>query len=223
MSLSEQRQDFSRRQKGKTLQAALMVFVVGLCATMIAGLWDDVRYDLSDQALRDLGRAEEADLDPAALPDDSYVQISGVIGNRGAVVKGGRVSSLIYPERWYRQLVGSPILIEIEVGDDEARRERFGMFNDLTLRGRARRIHAHGDYQSVVAFYRQRYGYEIPPHGVVISVDRVPGQQHGALIGVLLLGLVALTNVALLVFVVRRKPRLDAAAAAESGGRAGPG
>lgn len=216
MSLSEQRRDFSRRQKGKTLQAALMVFVVGLCGTMIAGLVDDVRYDLSAQPLRDLGRAEEARLDPGELPDDSYVQIAGLIGNRGAVVKGGRVSSLIYPERWYRQLVGSPILIEVEVGEDEARRERFGMFSDLTVRGRARRIHAHDDYQSVVAFYRQRYGYEIPPNGVVIEVDRIPGQQHGALIGTILLALVALSNVALLVFVMRRKPRLDARPPAES-------
>ncbi|MFH1807768.1 MAG: hypothetical protein ABIJ09_03430 [Pseudomonadota bacterium] len=212
MSLSEQRQQFSRRQRGKTLQAALMVFVIGLCGTMIADLWDDVRYDLSTQPVRDLGRAEEASLDLAEVPDDCYVKIRGIIGNRGAVVKGGRVSALVYPERWYRQLVGSPILIEIEVGEDEARRERYSMFTELTIQGRARRLHAHSEFANVLAFYKNRYGYEVPPRGVVISVDRIPGQQHGALIGVILLCLVALSNIGLLVLLIRRKPRIEATA-----------
>lgn len=217
MSHAEAMRGFRAQRRNRMLHGMLMLFVVGLCGYMIRDLLDDLRYDLGSQPRLDLGRVEGADIAGQIGEGDRYVQLTGIIGNRGAVVSGGRVSSLLNPERWYRQLVGNPLVLEIEVGDDEVKRERYQMFTEVTVEGRARFIQRnHNEYESIITFFKQRFGYDLPAHAIIVTVDRVPGKQKKSLIVVIFIAGVALLYVFLIVFfVLRRKPLVQADAEPE--------
>lgn len=209
MGFSEAMRQRGRGQRNKLLHGLLMIGVVVLCGYMIRDLWDDVLYELSGQKQTDLGRAEGVNLGEIVGNRDLYVKVAGIVSNRGAVVKAGKVGSMIRPERWYRQLVGCAAFLEIEV-DDESKKQRYQMFTDVTVSGRGRLLRRSGDYDNIVTFFKKQYGYTIPQHAVVISVDHSPGSKYGAIIGSALLGLVACINVFLFIFVLRRKPRVVA-------------
>lgn len=216
MGYSESISGFRRQERMKLMHAVLMAVVVYLCGYMIWDLQDDVRYDLSTQSVVDLGRIEEtasAELIAKLGSGDRFVRVSGIVSNRGAVVKAGRMGSMLRPDRWYRQLMGGAVFLEIEVPEGEAgerNQQRFQMFADVQLEGRGRLMHASEDYVSVIDFFKQYYGYDVPAEAIVVTVDRRPGQRLGATIGSALLGLVALINILVFLFVLRRKPRVDA-------------
>lgn len=210
MKLTEERTAYRRRQRGKALQALLMLFVIGLCGYMIRDQWDDLSYDLSEQSLVDLGRAEGSDPGTTVGDRDLFVRISGITSSRGAMIKAGRLGSLLRSDRWYRQLVGAPVFLEIEVGQDEAMKQRYPVFAEVDAEGRGRLLRSSSDYDGIVSFFQQHYGYEMPENALVISVDRRPGGSYGSLVTSGLLGLVALLNLTLLVFVLLRKPRVEA-------------
>lgn len=210
MSITQAKAQHRSQQQRKLMHGLLMIAVSAVCVYMIADLWPGLRYDLSSQAVRDLGRAEGLDLKSLNLREDSFVRVKGITNNRGATVKGGQVSSRLLSERWYRQLAGSAIFLEIEVGDDEAERERFGMFTEVKVQGRLRFLRAHSDYANVIAFFKQHFNYEVPDYAVVITVDRVPGGSLRTLYAVMALTLVMLINIAVFVLVLRKRPVIDA-------------
>lgn len=197
--------DSHRRPSRLWLHTLLMVFVMALCGYMIVDLWDDVRYDLSDQTPIELGRAEGADFAARIGDGDHYVRASGIVSNRGAVIKAGRLGALLRPELWYRQLIGAPVFLELDVTADPTTKERFALFTDVTVEGRGRRLFGTSDYASLVPFFQARFGYKIPDNAVVITVGRLPGGQHRALLACVLLGLVGVINLALFVMVLRRQ------------------
>ena len=210
MGMSEAKARHRNEQKRKLMHAVLMFAVSGICLYMIADLWPGLRYDLSSKSLRDLGRAEGLDIRALKIPEDSFVQVKGITSNRGATVKGGQVSSWILKERWFRQLAGSAIILEAEVGQDEALRKRFAMFSEITVKGRLRYIHKHSDYDNVLNFFKQHYHYDVPPYAVVITVDRVPGGSYKSLLAALALLAVLLINIVVFFWLLRRKPVVDA-------------
>lgn len=201
---------YRRKQQGKLLQALLMLGVIALCIYMVRDQWDDVRYDLSEQELLDLGRAEGADPGAEVGERDLYVRITGITSSRGAMVKSGRLGSLLRSDRWYRQLVGAPVFLEIEVGQDEVLQDRFPVFAEVSAQGRGRLLRSSSDYDGIVKFFKERYGYDMPETSLVISVDRVPGGSYGSLVTTALLVLVALINIGLFVFILVRRPRVVA-------------
>lgn len=213
MKLSEAVRTHLRRQQGRLLQGLLMVGVTVLCGYMIADQWDDLRYDLSSQQLLDLGRVEGSDPGAKVGERDLYVRIQGITSSRGAVVKAGRLGSLLRSDRWYRQMVGAAVFLEIEVGSDDELKERYPVFAEVTAEGRGRLMRSSSDYDGIVKFFREHYGYEMPATALVVTVDRAPGGSYVALVTVLVLFLIALLNMALLIFVLLRKPPVPADAA----------
>lgn len=210
MGMSEAKAQHRNKQKHKLMHTVLMLAVSGLCLFMIADLWPGLMYDLSSKKLRDLGRAEGLDIKSLKIPEDSFVQIKGITGTRGATVKGSQASSWLMPERWFRQLVGSAIILEAKVGQDKKLRDRFSMFSELTVKGRLRYIHKNSDYANVISFFKQHYHYDVPAYAVVITVNRVPGGSYKSLLAVLALLAVLLINIGTFFFVMRRKVVVNA-------------
>lgn len=210
MGMTEAKARHRSGQKRKLMHALLMFAVSAVCLYMIADLWPGLRYDLSSKTMRDLGRAEGLDIRALKIPEDSFVKVKGITSTRGATVKGGRASSWLMPERWFRQLAGSAIILEAEVGQDKKLRERFSMFSEITVQGRLRYIHKHSDYANVLNFYKQHYHYDVPPYAVVITVNRVPGGSYKSLLGTLALIVVLLLNIGMFFFVLRRKTVVNA-------------
>lgn len=186
------------------LQAGLMLAVVGLCLYLVHDLWPDLRYSLAPQSAIDLGRAEGADFSAQLHDGDRFVRVTGIVSNRGAVVKWGRLGALWRSERWYRQLVGSSVFLELPAGADPNGTPALQTFADVTVEGRGRLFRTDAKYDEIASFIQHQYGYAVPDSAIVVAVDQRPGPRAGIAIGSALLGALALINVVGLAALLRR-------------------
>ncbi|MBN2357971.1 MAG: hypothetical protein JXR83_00865 [Deltaproteobacteria bacterium] len=194
------------------LQAALMLGVLGLCLYLVRDLWPDLRYQLLRQSEIELGRAEGADFSAQLMDGDRYVRLTGIVGNRGAVVRWGRLGALWRRQLWYRQLVGSSVFLEIPASPGEAADSRLQLFSEVTVAGRGRLFRRDAKFPEIASFMQKHYGYAVPDNAVVVAVGQRPGQRYGVLVGCALLGALALVNAIALAALLRRGWRQRASA-----------
>jgi len=195
------------------LQAALMLAVIGLCLYLVHDLWPDLRYSMTTQSELEFGRVEGADFSAQLRDGDRFVRVTGIVSNRGAVVRWGRLGALWRRELWYRQLVGSSVFLEMPAADNP-NGPPLQTFSDVTVEGRGRLFRTDSKFGEIAAFMQSQYSYAVPDSAVVIGVDQRPGQQVGILVGSALLGVLALVNVIALVALVRRGLRRGSRTAA---------
>jgi hypothetical protein len=210
---TEREPALAARHGVQLLQAGLMLAVIGLCLYLVHDLWPDLRYSMAPAAALELGRAEGADFAPQLIEGDRFVRVTGIVGNRGAVVKWGRLGALWRGELWYRQLVGSSVFLEVPAAVP-ADAPPLATFSDVTVEGRGRLFRDDAKFDEIAAFMQSQYGYSIPDGAVLIAVGQRPGAGAGIAVGCALLGLLALVNAVALVALLRRRWRPGSVAGA---------
>jgi hypothetical protein len=91
---------------------------------------DELAYFLKPQKLRDLGSVVSIKTFDD-IPDNSYIQISGILGNKAATVTGVRTGSFRYGPIQVRNVLGSPVFVEF---DETRYQKNFVPFQEIKVR-----------------------------------------------------------------------------------------
>lgn len=185
-------------QEGKRVRVvewhrvALTLFVCGLLAWACQPLLDEVRFHFSKQPLQELGDITGK---PAAeLPLETYVRLSGVLGNKAATIDGVRWGSLRTGPIQIRQLLGTPLYVEFP---QDAAHKKYQAFSRLSFEGRIVSFAPDSEIAIVRDFFKKRHGIEPPADARLLVVDERPGTLWPyiwACIGALALAILSVRN-----------------------------
>jgi hypothetical protein len=185
-------------QPHRVLLTLAVVFALGWLAWPAL---DEVAYHFSEPAALDLG--DVTLLGQQALPAERYVRVTGVLGNKAALVSGAfRPGSYRRGPVQLRQLLGSHIFAEFDQGELG---ERYTSFKRVTLEGRLVDFGPHSELAPARQYFLDRFGMVLPDDARVLIVGERPGQLWGYALLLALCALLSLVSVGFLVKSMREQ------------------
>jgi hypothetical protein len=181
----------------------LTILVVGVLAWLCWPLTDELAYHFSGQQKLDLGDVSTRGA-TGVLPENRYVGVSGILGNKAATVKGRRQGALRFGPIQVRQMLGAPIWVEF---DQDAKGDRFSAFTRVALEGRLVGFGPGTELEPVRAYFKKRHGVEVPAHARLLLLEEAPGGLWRYPIFFAACGLVALFSVWSTVGALRARQR----------------
>jgi hypothetical protein len=149
--------------------------IVLLC--VVCGFWytrfDELAYSMwQNPNVIELGDATSF-LEHSIKPN-SYVKITGILGNQAATLKGLRTGSLRYGTFQVRHLLGSKLYIEY---DQERYHQSFNPFTRVEISGRLVSFGPGSDLEKVRDFFARHYKRPIADNAMLVVVDEKPRSQ----------------------------------------------
>ncbi len=195
-------------QEGKRVRVVQphRLFLTGAVLFALAWLmWptrDELAYHFSSAQIMDLGAA--ASLDPQkTLPLEQPVRLTGVLGNKAAVLSGAfRPGSYRRGPVQVRQVLGAPIFVEF---DQDALGDQYTAFTQVTVEGRLTDFGPESELAAARNYFWERFGMRIPDDARVLVVSEMPGQMWRYPILLVLALLIAGTSVTFAVLSLRRR------------------
>lgn len=162
---------------------------------------DELAYHFSSAELLDLG--DVTALDPnATLPLDVPVRVTGVLGNKAAVISGTfRPGSYRGGPVQIRQMLGAPIFVEF---DQEALGDEYTAFTRVTVEGRLADFGKESELAVARSYFWERFGMVLPDDARVLIVGELPGQMWRYPILLVIAFLLAASSVTFAVLGLRR-------------------
>jgi len=148
------------------ISAALVVVLAWVCSQRI----DELLYHFSNQKILQLGDVTRL-LPDVKLPTERYVELTGVIGNKGALITGVRPGSFRLGPIQVRHLLGSQIFIEY---DQNKLNSQLPTFSRVTLSGRLVDFGPKSELWQVRNFFSGRLSMKISPDARLLIVDEKP-------------------------------------------------
>lgn len=145
----------------------------------IGWLWhnrfDELAYHTWSQSpLIELGDAVSFEKIREQIPTNSYVSVSGILGNKAASLSGLRAGSFRFGRYQVRHLLGSKLYIEY----DEAKyHSRFSPFTRITIKGRLTPFGPGSELNKVRVFFKDYYNQVVDDKAMLIVVDEEPRSQ----------------------------------------------
>lgn len=124
------------------------------------------------------------------IPLNSYVSVSGVLGNKAATLKGLRAATFRFGRFQVRHLLGSKLYVEY---DEAEYHKLFNPFTRITVKGRLTSFGHGSDLEKVREFFKQYYHQPVPDDALLIVVDEKPRSEF-------IYGILFIISLALLVF-----------------------
>lgn len=186
-------------QPHRLLLTVAVVFALGW---LVWPIQDEVAYHFSSEAVVDLG--DVTALDPeATLPLDAPVRLTGVLGNKAAVISGAfRPGSYRRGPVQIRQMLGAPIFVEF---DQDALGDEYTAFTRVTVEGRLASFGKDSELQVARAYFWERFGMTLPDDARVLIVGELPGQMWRYPILLVVALLLAGTSVTFALLGLRRR------------------
>lgn len=186
-------------QPHRLILTAAVVFALGWL------MWptrDELAYHFSSAEVVDLGDA--AALDPAEpLPLEVPVRVTGVLGNKAAVISGAfRPGSYRSGPVQVRQLLGAPIFVEF---DQDALGDEYTAFTRVTVEGRLSDFGPGSELEAARRYFWERFGLALPDDARVLIVGEMPGEMWRYPALLLLALLLAATSVTFAILGLRRR------------------
>lgn len=186
-------------QPHRLILTAAVVFALGW---LVWPTKDELAYHFSGAEIVDLG--DVTALDPAKeLPLEVPVRVTGVLGNKAAVISGAfRPGSYRGGPVQIRQLLGAPIFVEF---DQEALGDEYTAFTRVTVEGRLSDFGPDSELKAARAYFWERFGMAIPDDARVLVVGEMPGQLWRYPILLIVALLLAATSVTFAILGLRRR------------------
>lgn len=159
---------------GKSRWSRLLLSLLLLIA--IVSLWttrfDELMYHTVGQSeLIDIGDAISFDEQREQIGPNTYVSVTGILGNKAATLNGLRAGSFRFGRYQVRHLLGSKLYIEY----DEAKyHQRFSPFTRIVVKGRLVPFGPNSELEKVRRFFKDYYNQSIDDHAMLVVVDEMP-------------------------------------------------
>lgn len=180
-ALPESLEEQMERYRSMKSRGARQVFFAGLffvvCGWFLWGYRDLIVYLVSAPE-EPLVLGDVAELDPANIPHNTYVKLTGITEHRGMQQKLIRGLNYTQQEFWYFRLLGSRGVF-IETEPDAT---KYGLVTQLTVTGRAVDPRRDRNYDELLATYQAKYFTEERPNMRIIQVGVRPGEGQGGLL-----------------------------------------
>lgn len=180
----------------------LTVAVVFALGWLVWPTKDELAYHFSSAETVDLG--DVTALDPSQpLPLEVPVRVTGVLGNKAAVISGAfRPGSYRGGPVQIRQMLGAPIFVEF---DQEALGDEYTAFSRVTVEGRLSDFGKDSELAVARSYFWERFGMALPDDARVLIVGELPGTMWRYPILLVLALLLAATSVTFAVLGLRRR------------------
>lgn len=168
---------------------------VVLCVSVL-WLWysrfDELAYHTwTKSELIELGDATNFAEQREKIPLNSYVSVSGILGNKAATLKGLRSGSFRFGRYQVRHLLGSKLYIEYP---EAAYHDSFRPFMRVHVKGRLVSFGPESELVKVRQFFKDYYNVKVDDNAMLIVVDEKPHSELVyAIFAVLSLCIVALS------------------------------
>lgn len=167
-----------------------------LLTAAVIWLWhsrlDELAYHtVEDPDLIELGDAKFFHEKQASIPRNSYVSVSGVLGNKAATLKGLRAGSFRFGRYQVRHLLGSKLYIEY---DEEKYQSTFSPFSTVAVKGRLVSFGPDSALVQVRQFFKDYYNITVDDKAMLIVVDEEPRSEIIYLILALLSVVIIITS-----------------------------
>lgn len=150
------------------LSILLLIAIVTLWATR----FDELMYHtVGSGELIDIGDATAFDGQRDQITPNSYVSVTGILGNKAATLSGLRAGSFRIGRYQVRHLLGSKLYIEY----DEAKyHQRFSPFTRVVVQGRLIPFGPNSELEKVRQFFKDYYNQSIDNNAMLVVVDETP-------------------------------------------------
>lgn len=153
------------------LSALLLVVIGWLWSTRLDEL---VYHTIHKSELIDLGDATAFSEKQDEIPVNSYVSVSGILGNKAATLSGLRAGAFRFGRYQVRHLLGSKLYVEF----DEAKyRGRFNPFTRITVKGRLVPFGVGAELEKVRVFFKEYYNQPVDEKAMLVVVDESPRSE----------------------------------------------
>jgi hypothetical protein len=148
---------------------------------LLAMLWlwgsrfDELAYHTwTKPNLVDIGDAVSFYEKRDSIPVNSYVEVSGILGNKAATLTGLRAGSFRFGRYQVRHLLGSKLYLEY----DEAKyHAQFSPFTRVHVKGRLVSFGPHSELEKARAFFKDYYNQAVDEKAMLIVVDETPRSE----------------------------------------------
>lgn len=133
---------------------------------------DELYYHtFASSELIDLGNAVDFASKENSIKANTYVSVTGVLGNKAATLRGLRAGSLRYGRYQVRNLIGSKLFLEF---DESKYLPSFNQFTRVAVQGRLVSFGPNSELESVRDFYKEYYKSPVDEKAMIIIVDETP-------------------------------------------------
>ncbi|MFZ9886281.1 MAG: hypothetical protein ACO3JL_02160 [Myxococcota bacterium] len=171
------RAEIQEGRRGRVVQPHRLVLTAAVVVAIGWMLWpirDEVAYHFSDAEVLDLGDATSL-VAEGDLPVNVPARISGVLGNKAAVVSGAfRPGSYRRGPVQVRQILGAPVFLEF---DQDELGDRYTTFARVTVEGRLTDFGPGSEMEPARRYFWERFGMALPNNARLLVVDERPGQM----------------------------------------------
>lgn len=134
-----------------------------------------VYHTIGSSNLINIGDAVDFSVENNQVKPNSYVEVSGVLGNKAATLRGLRAGSLRYGKFQVRNLLGSKLFIEF---DQDKYFEKFNRpFVRVNITGRLIDFSKNSELRAVRDFYKNHYDTIVDEKAMIIVVDEKPRNE----------------------------------------------
>lgn len=149
-----------------------------LCLSVL-WLWysrfDELAYHTWEKSeLIELGDATNFAEQREKIPLNSYVSVSGILGNKAATLKGLRSGSFRFGRYQVRHLLGSKLYIEYP---EAAYHDSFRPFMRVSVKGRLVSFGPDSELIKVRQFFKDYYNVKVDDTAMLIVVDEKPQSE----------------------------------------------
>lgn len=161
--------------KSRWYRCALSLLLVIVMALFWSTRIDELFYHtVGKTELIDLGDATLYSQTMPDAPANSFVSISGILGNKAATLRGLRAGSFRYGRYQVRHLLGSKIYIEYK---ESQYHSSFNPFTRVSVQGRLVPFGPDSELSKVRAFFKEYYNLQIDDKAMLIVVDEKPRNE----------------------------------------------
>lgn len=141
---------------------------------------DELAYHTwGSKELIDLGDATSFAAKADTINPNSYVSVSGILGNKAATLRGLRAGSLRFGRFQVRHLLGSRLYIEYP---EEKYHPIFNPFTRVTVKGRLTSFGPNSEMEKVRVFFKEHYNMQIDDKAMLVVIDEEPKTEYRYLV-----------------------------------------
>jgi hypothetical protein len=122
------------------------------------------------------------------IPVNSFVSVTGILGNKAASLTGLRAGSFRFGRYQVRHLLGSKLFIEYS---ESKYHKKFSPFTQVSVKGRLVAFGPGSELEKVRTFFKEYYHQPVDDNAMLIVVDEIPRSEF-------IYGLFFLLSIALL-------------------------
>lgn len=154
---------------------ALSILLFGAILWLWIGRYDALSYHTwKDSKLIDIGDAVSFSQKEEKVPLNSYVSVTGVLGNKAATISGLRAGSFRFGRYQVRHLLGSKLYVEY---NEAQYHDQFRPFTRINVSGRLTSFGPGSELEKVRTFFKDYYNQKIDDNAMLIVVDEEPRSQ----------------------------------------------